>query len=143
MNARTESGYTALHCASWNNSRGTVRVLLEHGADPKIKTTDGKTVADFPMENMRHTKKCKASKRCGECLLRYTTLLFPRLGKGKLGKLGNHRCRWFAFGPRAAAAGGYCSMWDPNTEAELTEITEEGSCPMERMMSEADYDDFY
>ena len=50
VNAKEEgagNGNTALHYAGDRNRRETVRVLLEHGADPTIKNDDGDTAADI------------------------------------------------------------------------------------------------
>lgn len=37
------NGYTALHDAVWQNHGATVRVILAGGADPTIRSRDGKT----------------------------------------------------------------------------------------------------
>lgn len=41
INALSETGESALHAACWNGKVETVKLLLERGADPQIKKTDG------------------------------------------------------------------------------------------------------
>ena len=45
-----EGGWTPLHYAAYNNLQETARLLLERGADPLAKSTDGKTPLDFAIE---------------------------------------------------------------------------------------------
>ena len=47
VNAHNEVGSTALAEASWNGHLDTVKLLLEKGADPSIRKTDGALPADL------------------------------------------------------------------------------------------------
>lgn len=47
VNQTTPEGHTALHVAARDGHEKTVRMLLEAGADPSLKNSDGKTPADL------------------------------------------------------------------------------------------------
>ncbi|QDT44652.1 Ankyrin repeats (3 copies) [Gimesia alba] len=47
VNARGESGYTALHAAVVNEHAAIVRLLLEFGAAPSAQLESGETPADL------------------------------------------------------------------------------------------------
>jgi ankyrin repeat protein len=50
VNATAAGGYTPLHLAASNGSRGIVALLLEHGAHREICCDQGKTPADYARE---------------------------------------------------------------------------------------------
>lgn len=47
VNATQHGGYTALHAAAQNGDRAMVDLLLARGADPSIKSADGRDAASF------------------------------------------------------------------------------------------------
>jgi len=47
VNGLDQYGHTALTEASWNGFTDTVKILLDHGADPRIKKSDGATPLDL------------------------------------------------------------------------------------------------
>jgi len=47
VNGLDQYGHTALTEASWNGFTETVKFLLDHGADPRIKKSDGATPLDL------------------------------------------------------------------------------------------------
>jgi ankyrin repeat protein len=49
VNARSNPGYTPLHLAVTNLCVETVKLLLENGADPKIRDDSGKTALDWAL----------------------------------------------------------------------------------------------
>jgi ankyrin repeat protein len=46
-NAKAQSGSTPLHTVGFTGDRASLDLLLEHGADRRIKNNDGKTAADI------------------------------------------------------------------------------------------------
>lgn len=50
INHCNEYGITGLHWICFKNDYNTIKLLLENGADPFIKSTDGKTPFDFANE---------------------------------------------------------------------------------------------
>jgi ankyrin repeat protein len=48
--ARSQSGSTPLHTVGFTGDRASLDLLLEHGADPAIKSADGKTARDLALE---------------------------------------------------------------------------------------------
>src|SRR5574341_693640 len=50
VNATQHGGYTALHAAAQNGDRAMVDLLLTRGANPSIKSTDGRDAASFARE---------------------------------------------------------------------------------------------
>ena len=66
VNAREEDGRTPLHWAAWTNQNPEViEVLLNAGADAKLKDNAGKLPADHAAEN-EHIKDSKARWRLHE-----------------------------------------------------------------------------
>jgi ankyrin repeat protein len=51
VDAQQHGGYTVLHAASMHGDEELVRLLLERGADPLLRTDDGRTAADFAREH--------------------------------------------------------------------------------------------
>jgi uncharacterized protein len=47
VNETSECGYTALHAAAENNRMDVVKVLLEHGANPRAMLESGQAPADL------------------------------------------------------------------------------------------------
>jgi ankyrin repeat protein len=47
---RQHGGYTALHAAAMHGQDDVVDLLLARGADPSVRTGDGKSAADFAEE---------------------------------------------------------------------------------------------
>jgi ankyrin repeat protein len=45
-----KAGYNLIHLAAANNHLDIIKFLLAHGADPKLKTEDGKTARSFAMK---------------------------------------------------------------------------------------------
>lgn len=56
VNAADRDGYTALMFAAQYNTPGMVKKLLRAGADPDIKTPDGKTAGTLLAENGKFSK---------------------------------------------------------------------------------------
>jgi ankyrin repeat protein len=50
VNTRQHGGWTALHGAAQNGNREMVRILLDYGADPKLKNDHGQTAPDIALE---------------------------------------------------------------------------------------------
>ena len=50
INAQCKDGQAALHRASWGGCTAVVKVLLEHGMDPKIKDVNGNTALHVAAE---------------------------------------------------------------------------------------------
>lgn len=59
VNTSDRDGYTALMFAVQYNTPGVVKKLVRAGADPDIKTSDGKTVADLLTQNEKFSKEEK------------------------------------------------------------------------------------
>ncbi|GAA5963277.1 hypothetical protein JCM3765_005785 [Sporobolomyces pararoseus] len=53
LNFQDEEGETALTLAARARSKKLVKILLDHGADPKIANRDGKTAEDYILEDER------------------------------------------------------------------------------------------
>ncbi|KAK4055655.1 Transcription factor mbp1 [Microbotryomycetes sp. JL201] len=53
LNFQDEEGETALTLAARARSKRLVKILLDHGADPKIANRDGKTAEDYILEDER------------------------------------------------------------------------------------------
>lgn len=53
LNFQDEEGETALTLAARARSKNLVRILLNHGADPKITNRDGKSAEDYILEDER------------------------------------------------------------------------------------------
>lgn len=53
INFQDEEGETALTMAARCRSKRLVKLLIDHGADPKIKNRDGKTCEDYILEDER------------------------------------------------------------------------------------------
>lgn len=47
VNAKQHGGWTALHAAADNGDEETIKILLQHGADPLAQNDDGKTPAQI------------------------------------------------------------------------------------------------
>jgi ankyrin repeat protein len=47
VNRQSEGGFTALHSAAQSGQVELVRLLLERGADPRLRASDGKRPVDF------------------------------------------------------------------------------------------------
>ena len=58
---------------------------------------------------------------CNACIGRHTTLHVKRVLKGKLGRTGDHPCRWWM--PKKGGPG-YCSMWDHKDATEVADATD-------------------
>lgn len=56
VNALMERNVTALHLACRNAHEKSVKVLLKHGADRKIKTADGKTALELTQADKTNPK---------------------------------------------------------------------------------------
>lgn len=53
INFQDEDGETALTLAARCRSKRLVKLLIDHGADPKIRNSDGKTTEDYILEDER------------------------------------------------------------------------------------------
>ncbi|KAM0745671.1 hypothetical protein T439DRAFT_330483 [Meredithblackwellia eburnea MCA 4105] len=53
LNFQDEEGETALTLAARARSKRLVKILLDHGADPKVKNRDGKSAEDYILEDER------------------------------------------------------------------------------------------
>src|SRR5437867_11833423 len=49
-NAKSQSGSTSLHTVAFTGDRGSLDLLVKHGADPAVRNNDGKTAADIARE---------------------------------------------------------------------------------------------
>lgn len=61
LNFQDDEGETPLTMAARARSKRLVRLLLEHGADPKIRNKDGKNAEDYIVEDERFRASPKAS----------------------------------------------------------------------------------
>ncbi|MGN0016526.1 MAG: ankyrin repeat domain-containing protein [Candidatus Avelusimicrobium sp.] len=63
INAADGTGETALTLAARNNKAAVIKILLRAGADPDVKTRDGKTVAELLAENEKLSEEEKTDYR--------------------------------------------------------------------------------
>lgn len=80
INFQDEDGETALTMAARCRSKRLVKLLIDHGADPKILNHDGKSAEDYILEDERFRSSPGPSSRALAMSYRNTQVAFPPPG---------------------------------------------------------------
>ncbi|KAJ2912206.1 hypothetical protein MD484_g8209, partial [Candolleomyces efflorescens] len=77
INFQDEDGETALTMAARCRSKRLVKLLIDHGADPKIPNHDGKTAEDYILEDERFRSSPAPPSRAAAMSFRNTHVAYP------------------------------------------------------------------
>jgi transcription factor MBP1 len=77
INFQDEDGETALTMAARCRSKRLVKILLDHGADPKIANNDGKTTEDYILEDERFRHSPPLPSRAAAMSFRMSQAAYP------------------------------------------------------------------
>ncbi|EGO01621.1 hypothetical protein SERLA73DRAFT_158870 [Serpula lacrymans var. lacrymans S7.3] len=77
INFQDEDGETALTMAARCRSKRLVKILIDHGADPKIVNNDGKSTEDYILEDERFRSSPVPSSRLAAMSFRNAHAAFP------------------------------------------------------------------
>ncbi|TFK29247.1 transcription factor [Coprinopsis marcescibilis] len=80
INFQDEDGETALTMAARCRSKRLVKLLIDHGADPKIANTDGKNAEDYILEDERFRSSPAPPSRAMAMNYRNSQVAFPPHG---------------------------------------------------------------
>ena len=80
VNFQDEDGETALTLAARCRSKRLVKLLLDHGADPKIQNRDGKTTEDYILEDERFRASPILPSRASSMSFRNAQAAYPPTG---------------------------------------------------------------
>jgi len=80
VNFQDEDGETALTLAARCRSKRLVKLLLDHGADPKIQNRDGKTTEDYILEDERFRASPIIPSRASSMSFRNAQAAYPPTG---------------------------------------------------------------
>ncbi|KAI0952039.1 hypothetical protein AcV7_007963 [Taiwanofungus camphoratus] len=80
INFQDEDGETALTMAARCRSKRLVKILIDHGADPKIANRDGKTTEDYILEDERFRSSPVLPSRAMSMSFRNAQAAFPPPG---------------------------------------------------------------
>lgn len=80
INFQDEDGETALTMAARCRSKRLVKLLIDHGADPKIQNVDGKSAEDYILEDERFRSSPGPSSRALAMSYRNTQVAYPPPG---------------------------------------------------------------
>lgn len=79
INFQDEDGETALTMAARCRSKRLVKILIDHGADPKIVNHDGKSTEDYILEDERFRSSPGPPSRAASMSFRNTQAAYPPL----------------------------------------------------------------
>lgn len=77
INFQDEDGETALTMAARCRSKRLVKILIDHGADPKIVNHDGKSTEDYILEDERFRSSPAPTSRVSQMSFRNAAASFP------------------------------------------------------------------
>ncbi|GAA5851889.1 hypothetical protein JCM9279_001922 [Rhodotorula babjevae] len=84
LNFQDEEGETALTLAARARSKRLVKILLDHGADPKMANRDGKTAEDYILEDERFREQDVANAAAAAAAAAAATVASHPNGNGTL-----------------------------------------------------------